>query len=169
MQLFDKKFRWFALGLACGVVGMFCFPRPNLKAMAASQSPKFAMCTTPAQLGNPEAVFVVDFVTGRLIGGAFNTQSGGFTQSYSRDLAADFNVAEDAQYVMVPGEMQTLGAGVARGGAAGGSPATGGIYIGELTSGLVILYGFRYTNSNRQVPDQSLVKLAQFPWRQALK
>ena len=166
MNFIEKNWRWFVLGVTCGAVGMFLVPRPSLKANTASQSKNFAMCTVPSQQGAPDAVFVLDFATGRLIGGCYHPSAERFTQSYYRNLAKDFNVAEDAQYVLIAGDYSSYAATT---GGGGGTPATGCIYVGESISGMVHMYGFKYSNNQKPVEDQMLTPLGSFPWRKPLK
>ncbi|MCA8995492.1 MAG: hypothetical protein KDA80_00830, partial [Planctomycetaceae bacterium] len=122
---------------------------------------KFAMCTANTILPNGEAIFVLDMVTGRLIGAGYNTQTGGFTNTYARNLAADFRVVDNAQYVMVSGTSNIRSSG------GGLPPATGVIYVGELNSGLVNMYAYAYGSGNRTFQNE-LQLIASFPWRQSL-
>ena len=88
-----------------------------------------------------------------------------FTEFYIREISGDFNVkaGSDAEYIMVPARTEfraIAGAGQT------GSPAIGSIYIGELNSGQVSLYGFMYRSAPRPSPPQELVKVATFPFRE---
>ncbi|WP_437205576.1 hypothetical protein [Planctomicrobium sp. SH664] len=154
----DRRITWLAAGALLGMAISYYCPTEPAYAETASSNTKFAMCTAQTLLANSEAVFILDGVTGRLFGAAFNTASGTFAQSYGRNLAQDFQTTGNAQYVMVSGfaQMNTVG---------GVTPASSAIYVGELNSGKVIMYGFPYANGRQGTYD--LVPVAQFPWRQA--
>lgn len=155
----NQKWIWLGAGTLFGLMlGYYC-PFEPAHATTAAMGDKFAMCTVSTGPAQSDAVFVLDMVTGRLIGGIYN-QQGGFTQSYARNLAADFKVVENAQYVMVTGFAPTGGGGN------GGAPATGVIYVAELNSGIVACYGFLQSpQANRVMPTRELVVLGTFPWR----
>lgn len=157
-----NRFAWLIAGVLFGLALSYYWPHEPARAMSASENDKFAMCTVESTPGNSEGIFVLDAVTGRLIGGVYAGQVGAFTQTYARNLAADFKITEEGQYVMVPGGVLLRAAG-----GAGGSPANGAIYVGELTSGLVNMYGFMHAQNNRAMPLQELQLIASFPFRQA--
>ena len=160
----DQKWLWLGAGTLLGLMIAYYCPHEPAYAETASQGEKFSMCTVTNTIAQTDAVFVLDNVTGRLTGGIFNGLAGGFTQSYFRNLAQDFNVTDNGQYVMVTGFTATQGTG-----GAAGTPATGAIYVGELNSGIVACYGFVFTQqANRPVPPRELVPLGTFPWRQSL-
>lgn len=145
-------------GILIGMACSYYMPHEPVFADSTESSSKFALCTCQTTVGNSEAVFVLDFVTGRLVGAAHNTQTGEFTQSWVHNVAADFNAGDDAEYIMVPGI-------VAIQSTAGATPASGGIYIAEINSGLVNLYGYNYLQGNRVGLGQPMVPIAQFPFR----
>ena len=92
--------------------------------------------------GTPDAVFVLDFLTGRLTGAMLNPTSGIFTNYYFRNVAADFIVDPNAKakHAMIPGDgFLNTGAGL--------TTASGVLYVGELSSGKVVAYRFPYRNS----------------------
>lgn len=160
----ENRLFWLITGTVFGMALSYYCPHEPAYAESAVQGEKFAMCTVDTLTGSSEAVFILDFVTGRLLGAAHNTNPQQsptvFTQTYARNLAADFGVVDNAQYVMVPGRAIFRATG-------GPPPATGAIYVGELTSGIVNMYGFNYIQSNRQVPVQTLTLVGSFPWRQS--
>jgi hypothetical protein len=162
-RLSESRMAWLAIGTVFGMILSYYCPHEPAYANAAAMSEKFAMCTTETQIGNSEAIFVLDMVTGRLLGAAHATNPqtpNVFTQTYQRNLAQDFGVVDNAQYVMVPGRA------LIQARAGGASPATGVVYVGELTSGVINMYGFGYVQANRPVPTQQLTLLGSFPWRQ---
>ncbi len=162
----DQRLAWMAGGVIVGLSIALYWPAEPAYAIAVDRAERFAMCAVPTQAGTSEALFVLDFVTGRLVGAAYNSQHGGFTEFYIREIAGDFNVqaGTDAEYIIVPALTEfraVAGAGTR------GSPATGGIYIGELNSGQVILYGYTYRSAPRPGPPEPLAKVAAFPFREA--
>ncbi len=157
----ENRFAYLLLGLIAGLAVSFYWPHEPLKADAAASQEKFSICTVQTIPNQSEAIFVLDSVTGRLVGAAHNQQTGTFTQAYIRNVAADFGVVENAKYLMVPGFIQVRGA-------TSGPPAQGGIYVAELTSGKVGLYGFVYQNNSRNgVQSQELTPIANFSFRDA--
>lgn len=158
----ERKTFWVAVGMLLGMAVAYYCPQEPAYADTAASSEKFSMCTVPTLAGQSEAIFVLDHLTGRLLGAAHNQQTGTFTQTYARNLAADFKVVDNAQYVMVPGRIQVTSGGSS-------PPANGAIYVGELNSGLVNMYGFQYVAGARRVPVQNLVPIANFPWRNSVQ
>ncbi|HWL08178.1 MAG TPA: hypothetical protein VNQ76_07235 [Planctomicrobium sp.] len=157
----DRRITWLLAGTFLGMAVAYYCPAEPAYAETASAGERFAMATCNTIALNSEAVFVLDMVTGRLIGGGYSTGAGGFTHSWARNLAADFKVTTKGQYVMVTGfaNLQQTGAGSAA------QPASGVIYVGELTSGLVNMYGFYFPQSNVPLPTAELVHIASFPWK----
>ena len=158
-QWSENRYVWLATGVLFGLVIAFYWPHEQAQAGTVDRSSKIALVTAITQEGNADAVFVLDFVTGRLVGAAYNTQTGGFNQSYARNLAADFQVGENAEYAIVPGNVALQQRG-------GPPPANGGLYVAELNSGVVIMYGYPYITSPGTQRTQQLVKIAAFPFRQ---
>ncbi len=161
----SASFVWLAVGAVFGLAVSFFWPQESVEATTDRDAGgKFAIFTCPVQelSAQPDAVFVLDFSTGRLTGAAMNPQSGTFTQFYQRNVAADFNLSPEmaAKYVVTTGQLNLS----SRGG--GAIPAKNGIFIAELTSGLVNCYSFPYqTNGSGISP---IVAQAQFPFRQAM-
>ncbi len=165
-RLRDQRLAWMSGGVIVGLAIALYWPAEPAYAIAVDRAERFAMCAVPTQTGTSEALFVLDFVTGRLVGAAFNSQAGGFTEVYIREIAGDFKVqaGTDAEYIIVPALTEfraVAGAGTR------GSPATGGIYIGELNSGKVILYGYTYRSAPRIGPPEPVHLVAEFPFREA--
>lgn len=164
----DQRLAWMTGGVIIGLAIALYWPAEPAYAIAVDRAERFAMCAVPTQAGTSEALFVMDFVTGRLVGAAYNSQSGAFTEFYIKELAADFGVQAGAEveYIIVPARTEfraIAGAGTGR----RGSPATGGIYVGELNSGKVILYGFMFQSAPRPGPPQPVIKVASFPFRES--
>ena len=157
-QWSENRYVWLTAGVLFGLVLAFYWPHEQAQAATVDRSSKIAMVTCYTTAGNSDAVFVLDFVTGRIVGAAYNTQSGTFNQTYTRNLALDFGVAE-GEYAIVPGEVSLSQR-------AGATPARGGLYVAELNTGVVIMYGYPFITSSGNQPTQQLVKIAAFPFRQ---
>jgi hypothetical protein len=156
-----REQRWggVAFGVVLGLTMAFYWPHEPAYAVTAASHEKFAMCTVPTQVNLSDAIFVLDSVTGRLVGGAYNTQSNTFNQTFVRNVAADFGVVDKAQYLMVSGFANLKGSSI-------GQPANGVLYVGELTSGKVGMYGFVYINRGGNLPVQELTPLNSFSFRE---
>jgi len=160
----ESRMAWLVGGVLVGLAIAVYWPSEPAYALGVSRSEKFAMCAVPTQVGTSEAMFVLDFTTGRLVGAAYNSQAGSFTQMYGREIAADFRIqaGSAAEYIMVPARTEFRAAG----GAA--SPALGAIYVGEVNSGRVIMYGFTFQSAPRPNPAiQPLQKVTEFSFRGA--
>ncbi|RMG32765.1 MAG: hypothetical protein D6725_16985 [Planctomycetota bacterium] len=152
------------LGVAIGAAMMYVVPRKPLQAVATDRSDKFAIVTAPVDT-NLEAVFVLDFLTGRLTGAVLDRTGTRYTMFYTRDLAADFNVDPQVtpQYAIVSGRSLRPSVGRAQWG-------NSSIYVAELTSGQVACYAIPYRNTTRPEPAPiPLVPVVTFPFREALK
>lgn len=160
----DKRAGWLLAGLIGGVALSYLWPTEEVKAVATDREERFAIATTDTGLGAPESVFVLDFLTGRLVGATLNPQSATFTNFYARNITADFQQADAAakpKFVMIPGRAD-LNSG------RGATTSAGVLYIGELTTGKVFAYRFPYRVSRTPVPVQPLEPFAFFPFRDAV-
>lgn len=158
----ESRMAWLVCGVLVGLAIALYWPSEPAYAIGVSRSDKFAMCAVPTQVGTSEAMFVLDFTTGRLLGASYNSQVGGFTQMYGRNVAGDFQIEASggAEYVMVPARTEFRSAG----GAA--SPASGAIYVGEVNTGRVIMYGFTFFSApRRNAGIQELQKIDEFSFR----
>jgi hypothetical protein len=159
----ERRLVWMGMGLVAGLCLAYFWPHETAQAVATDRDDRFAVCTVDVGFGNPEAVFVLDFLTGRLSGAMLNQQTAQFTNFWFRQIAADFQVQADAaakaKYVIIPGRADlTSGRGV--------TTATGVLYIGELTSGKVGVYRFTFRTSKTALPVQTLEPFAYFPFRE---
>ncbi len=152
----NHRFSLLACGLVMGLVISSYWPHEPLQANATSLE-KFSLCTAPTIVNQSDAVFVLDSVTGRLVGAAHNPQTGKFDQVWARSVATDFGTTENAQYLMTSGFLRTQGA-------SNGIPGISGIYVAELTSGQVGLYGFLMSNRN-QPTSSELIPIDSFSFR----
>ena len=152
----NSRFAMLVCGLVMGIAISTYWPHEPLKADASGLE-KIALCTAPTINNQCDAVFVLDSVTGRIVGACYNPTTRNFSNVWKASVAADFDVVENAQYVMVSGYIRTIGG-------TGGTPAQSAIYVAELTSGKVGMYGFVMSNGN-QAASGELVKIAGFPFR----
>jgi len=146
----DRRLGWLLAGLVAGVCLSYLWPVERAHAVATDREERFAIATTETGLGQPESVFVLDFLTGRLVGGLLNNQTGTFTNFYLRNVAADFGIGENKpKFVIIPGKADlTSGRGV--------TSSQGVLYIGELNTGKVLVYRFAWRNSRTELPPVQL-------------
>ncbi|MBX3441149.1 MAG: hypothetical protein KF774_01990 [Planctomyces sp.] len=155
----DRKVVWLIAGMGLGLALATYWPHePLAYGQTAVSGDEFAMCTVQTGAGDADAIFILDFATGRLQGAVFNNKVNAFSQPMVRNIAADFGLTERGDYVMVTGFVGAR--------SRGGQPASGGVYVAELTTGQVVLYGFINITQGTRVP-QELSVLGTFPWRAA--
>lgn len=159
----EQRLVWMGLGLMAGLCLAYLWPHEMAHAVATDRDDRFAMCTVDVGFGNADAIFVLDFLTGRLQGAMLNQQTATFTNLWARNIAADFQLQPDAaakaKYVFLPGIANLNNKG-------GATIAAGVLYIGELTSGKVGCYGFTFKTSTKVLPVQPLQLIAGFPFRE---
>lgn len=158
----DKRTIQILLGLVLALGLAVVWPHEQIKASATDRASQFAMATcSVTAIGNQEAIFVLDFLTGSLKGGVLGT-NGEFTNFFFRDLPLDFKLdpKKEAQYCLVTGghQLSTQGGQL--------PPAPSVIYVGELTTGRIIAYGFGYRDGVAAARPVALVPIATFPFRQ---
>lgn len=158
------KWVWLMTGLVAGVSIASIWPHEPLSAATADRNDKFALITCPVS-GESEAVFVLDFLTGRLTGAAMGrTRNGGatFIQYYYRNLAEDFKVsaAGEPYYAIASGRAEIPN----RGGAQWGLNA---LYVAEMTSGKVASFAIPYQTVQTKQDPVPLVPVDYFPFREA--
>lgn len=161
-RLNDKRTVWMVIGLVGGLAIATLWPHEQAKAVATDRDAQFAMATCQVGVIDPvEAVFVLDFLTGSLKGAVLNRTNASFTNFYFRDLATDFGIdpKKEAHYCIVTGLAQLAATGA-------NPPATSVVYVGELTTGKIICYGFRFTESARIMPPRPLEVVSKFPFRE---
>lgn len=160
----DRRTGWLLAGLVGGIALSYLWPAEHVQAVATDREERFAIATTDTGLGAPESVFVLDFLTGRLVGATLNQQTAQFTNFYARNIAADFQADASAKpkFVMIPGRADLNSR-------SGATTSAGVLYIGELTTGKVIAYRFPFRNSPKPLPIQPLEAFAFFPFREAIQ
>ena len=140
-------------------------PPKSAQAPVALGNDKFSMVTVPAtELGDPEAVFVLNHLTGVLTGAFFSSQTQAYTQRYVHNVAADFNTGSNPEpkYAIVSCYVPQLRA------SGGVQPASGLIHVAELSSGLVITYGYARPSGKNVGTTMALAKLAYFQFAEAV-
>lgn len=164
-RLKDQRLAWLVCGFLAGLCVAYVWPHEQAYAVATDRDQRFAVSTVEVGIGNPEAVFVLDFLTGRLHGAMLNSQTGAFTNFWIRNIAADFQVGGEgtkAQYAMIPG-LGNINSG------RGATMAVGLLYIGELTTGKLAAYRFPYKTSRTPIDVGTLELFAFFPFREATR
>ena len=157
------RLSWMALGLVAGIAIASIWPHEPLRAASSDRNQKFAMVT--CQVGNGyEGVFVLDFLTGRLVGACLGrvqavTQ---FQYYYLRNVAEDFKVAGQGEpyYAISAGYADIQSRGNAQFGASV-------IYVAELNSGKVGAYAIPFKIAQQKVAPVALTPIGDFPFREA--
>jgi len=160
---FNPKSICLILGIFAGIAISQIWPHETMQAATADRNENFAMITVPtgSNFGSVESVFVLDFLTGRLVGATMDPQTGRFTRFYVRNVGADFGVRPRTkpQYAISSGMMPFTAAG-------NNTTANGILYVSELTSGKVAAYGYPYSTSNKVLPPMPIGLLDVFPFRE---
>jgi hypothetical protein len=155
----------FAAGALVMGAAAYFWPQPAIKAEVANGNDKFTMVTVPlVETRELEAVFVLNHLTGVLSGSAINVQTGKFGYSFLHNVAADFQASSktpEPKYAIVSGPANLRSTG-------GGQPAFGVIYVGELSSGGVIAYGFQRPNTRNVGSVLPLIKLDYFKFSESI-
>lgn len=159
----NQKLGWVAVGVVLGSMISVYWPAERAYAGSADSNQKLSIATCATQAGFTDAVFVLDHVTGRLTGASYNAQAGAFTQAYYRSIAQDFGLTEAGTFVMCPGNLLLTGR------SGGDPPGLEGVFIAELSTGKVAVYGFGYSNRRTGVPPRELQALATYDFREAKK
>lgn len=144
-QASERKLFWLISGVIGGLCLAYLWPHEPVHAMATDRDTSFAICTVPVSPASPDAVFVLDFLTGRLTGALLNMQSGAFTNFWFANVAEDFKIpgkGGKSKFTIIPGN----GFLNANAGGGGDTPSLGLLYVAEMTSGKVGCYTFHYRN-----------------------
>ncbi len=159
----NYKWVWLATGLVVGMSIASIWPHEPLSAATADRNEKFGLITAPVSV-NSEAVFVIDYLTGRLSGALLQrTRSGtAFVNFYYRNLAEDFKVGASGEpyYAVSSGFAEIPNTG-------GSQWGQSALYVAELTSGKVGAYAIPYQITQRALPPQPLTPIGSFPFREA--
>ena len=154
----------FAAGALTMAAVAYLLPPKAAQAPVSHGNDKFTMVTVPAiEIGETEAVFVLNHLTGVLTGAFMNVQSQTYTQRFVHNVAFDFNTGSNPEpkYAIVSSYAALRPAG-------GVQAAVGIIHIAELSSGMVVSYGYpRPTNKNAGTT-MELAKLGYFQFADAV-
>lgn len=161
-QRHDGRAVWLTMGVLGGLAIAAYWPHEQVRAVSTDRDAQFAMATCQVgAIAAQEAIFVLDFLTGSLKGGVLS-QNGTFSTFYYRDLPKDFGLdpKKEAHYCIVTGlaTLSTQSSNV--------PPAPSVVYIGELTTGKIVAYGFGYREGSRTATPVALTPIAQFPFRE---
>jgi hypothetical protein len=163
----SSKIVWLTAGMALGlVVGLNVaglWPQVPLHAVATHGQENFAICTCPLDQ-DIEAIFVLDDVTGELKAASLNIQMRRFNTFFEYNVAADLPTpnTKNPHYRIVSGHANI------RQNSGGGIVAQSVIYIAEVTSGQVMVYGIPWVpgRANSAVPIKAtLVPLDRWQFR----
>lgn len=159
----DRRTWWLLAGVVLGFGLSSLWPVENVQAVATDREERFCIATCETGLAQPESVFVLDFLTGRLFGATLNQQTGTFTATYFRMISADFQLSADnkPKFVLIPGRADLTNT-------RGTTTAASVLYIGELNSGRVIAYRFPVRVSRSPLPTAPIEPLDQFIFREAV-
>lgn len=157
------KWVWLTTGLVAGICIASIWPHEPLSAATADRNEKFGLITAPVTVGS-EAVFVIDYLTGRLTGAMLQRtrQGTAFVNFYYRNLAEDFKVGASGEpyYAISSGFAEIPNTG-------GSQWGRSALYVAELTSGKVGAYAIPYQITQRSLPPQPLTPIGSFPFREA--
>ncbi len=160
----NVKWLWLVTGFAAGITLASIWPHEPVAAFSSDRNDKFVLVSVPVGLTSGDAVFVLDFLTGRLTGAAMARSRTGtsFISYYYRNLAEDFqiNPSLEPQYAVSVGlaEIQSRG---------GNQWGTHALYVAELSSGKVAGYAIPYRISQVKLPPVQLFPIDTFPFREA--
>lgn len=160
-----------AFGLLAGAAVAHLWPSEPAFAQAGGGE-KFTVFTVQVEASTAiggiatsgtDGIFVLDHLTGRLIGNVISQSSGKFAVGYERNVAGDFPIdpAVTPVFTVVSGAANLNSGGRVRN-------ATSVIYIAELTSGVCNCYSLPYTVNNRRGGVLPINPLDQFVFKQAI-
>ena len=136
---------WLIAGVVVGLGVAAVWPNRPLTAATSDRNEKFGMCTVYVS-ENLEAVFVLDFLTGRLTGACLGKQGNGFVQFFAADVGADLQVkGAKPAYTMTPGLAQIRSK-------PGTQAAASVIYVAEMSTGKVGCYAIPFLLPNAKNP-----------------
>lgn len=136
---------WLTAGVVVGLGIAAIWPQRRLTAATTDRNEKFGMCTVYVS-ENLEAVFVLDYLTGRLTGACLGKQGNGFVQFFAADVGADLQVkGTKPAYAMTPGLAQIRSK-------PGTQPAASVIYVAEMSTGKVGCYAIPFLLPNVRNP-----------------
>ena len=143
-HLVQNRFLWLGLGLLAGLVVSGALPHSPAQASASSQLDNLVISTGTVD-GDGEGVFILDALSGDVMGWVLNPNTGTFTAGFKYNIVKDLGIdpTKSPKYVMVTGTQQF------RRGAGGAQPGGCVLYVAELTSGKMIALGFPWNRALR--------------------
>lgn len=157
------KWLWLTTGLVAGISIATIWPHEPVSAETTDRNEKFGLITVPVTV-DAEAVFVIDYLTGRLTGAMLQRTRGGtsFVNFYFRNLAEDFKVGASGQpyYAISTGFAEIPNSG-------GNQWGRSAVYVAELTSGKVGAYAVPFRIGQTPQPPVPLIPIGSFPFREA--
>ena len=159
----NSQIAFLAVGVAVGICLTSIWPHEPAFAATTDRDSRFAMTTVDvSDIGGIEGVFCLDFLTGQLRGGVLHTSTGKFQYTYTRNIAADFNIDASAEphFSLVSGRASLVNS-------RGVQLAQGVLYVAELSSGRVLAYTFPYQQGNKSAANIQLSPLDSFQFREA--
>ncbi len=136
----NSKLAWLLVGVAAGLVAGLnvagIWPQVPLHAVATHGQENFAICTAPMD-DEVEAIFVLDDLTGDLKGTVLNVQMRRFNTLF------EYNVLHDLPTPTTKNPHYRIVSGVAniRQNVQAGQMARSVLYVAEVTSGQMVVYG----------------------------
>lgn len=130
---------------------------PRVHALGSLASDTFAACTCPMDL-NAEGFFILDFLTGDLMGGVINPQAGvgKFTRMYSHNVLADLGVKAEAarqpRFLLLAGGMNFVGPGA-------NTMAQSVLYVTDVATGVTAAYAIPWMSQQSRVPGRDQLVL----------
>lgn len=158
-----NRLPWLIAGLGLGLCVSWMWPHEPMHAATVDRDEKFAMITVPVKdvqfagvKDSLDGIFVLDFLTGQLRGAVLDPRSGQFSTAYLRSVASDFQVDPNAtaRYAVTTGVANLPNQGRVQ-------MSSGVIYVGELNSGMVMAYGFPYSDNQRSATPIPMIPLNQ--------
>jgi hypothetical protein len=163
----QSKFTWLVGGLIAGlVVGLNLvgiWPQIPVHAVATHGQENFAICTAPLD-DDIEGIFMLDGLTGELKAATLNVQTRRFNTFFEYNVARDLPAAntKTPHYRIVSG-MANVRANVVA-----GQLARSVIYVTEVTTGQLVVYGIPWVPGRASAPmriEATLIPLDRWQFR----
>lgn len=135
LRMVKSPIVWVAVGLIAGcALSAVLMPR-TIEGVATDRAETFAMATGPLD-SDFEAVYMLDFLTGELVGAVVGKNQRAFTARFTANVMADMGIDPSAnpKFLMVTGM-----ANIRRGGGQL-QPSASLIYVAEITTGRIAAY-----------------------------
>ncbi len=136
-RLGNQSAVWLLIGIFVGLGLAGAFQAQPSFATATDHTDEFAIATGVMPSTDVEAVYLLDFKSGLLLGTVMNKQTGTFQAFYKRPLGADFGLkaGQKPKFMMVTGLMTSAKAPV---------PIAHVLYVVELNTGKIAAYFMPY-------------------------